>query len=73
MKFLPWEIWVAFPGESQLQLSHANQLMVHAGCFSVSMINPTLTKSMGYVHTDVNACNCTRGCADTRNRVCTET
>ena len=24
------------------------------------------------VRTDVNACDCTRGCTDTRNRLCTE-
>ena len=34
--FLPWEVWVAFPGESQLQQSHATQPRVHARCFSVS-------------------------------------
>ena len=31
MGFLPWEIRVAFPGESQLQQSHATQPVVHAG------------------------------------------
>ena len=34
--FLPSEIWVAFPGESQLQKSRATQPTVQAGCFSVS-------------------------------------
>ena len=38
MGFLPWEIWVAFPGESQLQQSHAAQPTVRAGCLSVSII-----------------------------------
>ena len=36
MGFLPWEIRVAFPGESKLRLSRATQPTVHAGCFSVS-------------------------------------
>ena len=39
MEFLPWEIWFAFPKESQLQQSCATQLTVHAGCFSVSIIH----------------------------------
>ena len=32
MGFLPWEIWVAFPRESQLRQSCATQPKVHAGC-----------------------------------------
>ena len=36
--FLPWEIWIAFLRESQLQQSHATQPTVYAGCFGVSMI-----------------------------------
>ena len=39
MGFLPWEIWVAFPGESQLLQSCTTQPRVHAGCFSVSIVN----------------------------------
>ena len=38
MGFLPWEIRVAFPGESQLRQGRASQPTVHAGCFSVSII-----------------------------------
>ena len=34
---------VAFHGESQLPQSHATQPLVHAECFSVSTIHPTLT------------------------------
>ena len=45
--FLPWEIWVAFPGESQLRQSHATQPTVHAGCFSVSIIHRILTWTTG--------------------------
>ena len=45
--FLPWEIRVAFPGESQLQLNRATQLTVHAWCFSVSMIHRSLTWTTG--------------------------
>ena len=39
MGFLPWEIRVAFPGESQLRESRATQPTVHAGCFSVFIIH----------------------------------
>ena len=45
--FLPWEIRVAFPGESQLQQSRAIQPRVHAGCFSVSIIFRTLAWTTG--------------------------
>ena len=66
--FLPSEIRVAFHGESQLRQSRATQPKVHAGCFSVSIINPT-NSDMNYrvfnVRTDANACDCTRGCTDT--------
>ena len=47
LELLPREIWVAFPGESQLQQSRATQPTVHAGCFSVSIIHRTLTWSRG--------------------------
>ena len=47
MGFLPWEIWVAFPGESHLQQRHATRPTVHAGCFSVSIIHQTLTWTTG--------------------------
>ena len=47
MGFLPWEIRVAFPGESQLQLNRATQLTVHAGSFNVSIIHRTLTWPTG--------------------------
>ena len=30
MGFFPWKVWVAFPGKSQLQQSHATQPRVHA-------------------------------------------
>ena len=45
--FLPREIWVAFPGESQLRQSRATQPTVHAGSFSVSIIQRTLTWTTG--------------------------
>ena len=44
LKYLPMEIRVAFPGESQLRKSFANQLIVHAGCFSVLRNPPKLYK-----------------------------
>ena len=45
--FLPWEIRVAFPGESQLRQSRATKPTVHAGCFSVSIIHRILTWTTG--------------------------
>ena len=67
MVFLPWEIRVAFPGESQLRQNRATQPRVHAGCFSVSIIHRFLDIDYGIliVCTDVNACDCARGCTDT--------
>ena len=67
MRFLPRKIRVAFPGESQLRQSRATQPTVHAGCSSVSIVHRTLTGDYGIfnVRTDVNACDCTRGCTDT--------
>ena len=47
MGSLPWEIRVAFPGESQLEQSRATQPTVHAGCFTVSIIHRTLTWTTG--------------------------
>ena len=47
MGILPWKIQVAFPGESQLQQSHATQPRVHVWCFSVSIIHQTLTWTTG--------------------------
>ena len=73
MGFLSWEIRVAFPGESQLRQIRATQPTVHAGWFSVSVINRPLTwTTRSYERTDVNACDCTLGCRDTRKRVYTE-
>ena len=61
-----WEIQVAFPGKSQLRQIRATQPTVHAGYFSVSIFHRTL--NMDYrsfnVRTDVNVCDCTRGCTD---------
>ena len=39
VRFLPWEIGVAFSGEIQLRQSHATQPTVHVGCFSVCIIH----------------------------------
>ena len=47
MRFIPWEIRVAFSGESQLRESRATQPTAHAGCFSVSIIHQTLTRTTG--------------------------
>ena len=63
---LPWEIRVAFLGESQLRQSRATRLTVHAECFSVSIIHRTLTWTTGSsACARVNACECTQGCTDT--------
>ena len=47
IRFIPWEIRIAFPGESQLRQSRATQPTVHAGCFRVSIIHRTLTWTTG--------------------------
>ena len=47
MGFFPCEIRLAFPGESQLPRSRATQPTVHAGCFSVSIIQRDLTWTTG--------------------------
>ena len=47
--FPPWEIWVAFPGDSQLRQSRATQPTMLAGCLRVSIIHRTLTRTTGYL------------------------
>ena len=47
LRFLPWEIQVAFPGENQPRQSRTTQSTVHAGFFSVSKIHRTLTWATG--------------------------
>ena len=62
-RFFPWEIRVAFPGESQLRQIRATQPTVHAGCFIVSIIHRTLTGttvSLTSYNYDLGACVCTR-------------
>ena len=49
MGFLPWEIQVAFPWESQHQQSHTIQPTVHAGCFSATIIHQNLTWTTGFL------------------------
>ena len=39
MEFLPWDIRVAFPMESQLRQSRETQPTMHTGCFGVSIIH----------------------------------
>ena len=58
--FLPWEIRVAFPEESQLRQSRAIHPAVHVGCSSVSIIHRTLTWTTGSL-TCVHARDNTRG------------
>ena len=74
MKFLAWEIRVAISEESQLRQSPATQPTVHALCFSVfyNPPNSDMECRIFNVRTDVNVCDCIRGCTDTVKRVCTE-
>ena len=64
--FLSWEIWVAFPGESQLQQS---RYPTQGACGVFQCFHNPLDSDMDFgilnVCTDVNACNRTRGCVDT--------
>ena len=46
MGFLPWEIQVASPGKASCN-SLVTHPTVHAGCFSVSIIHPTVTWTTG--------------------------
>ena len=67
LRFLPWEIRVTVPVESQLRQNLATQPKMHARCFTCFNIPPN--SDMDYrvfnVHTDVNAYDCTRGYTDT--------
>ena len=68
--FLTWEIWVAFPRESQLQQSYATKHNVHTGYFSASITHWTLTwlfnlRRIFNLRTDVNTSDFTRECTDT--------
>ena len=45
--YFPWDIRIAFPGESKLRQSRAAQPTLPAGCFSVSIIHRTLTWTTG--------------------------
>ena len=49
MGFLPWDIRVPFPGESQLRQSRATKPTVHAGCLSVSIIRRNLPWTTGFL------------------------
>ena len=64
LEFLPWEIRVAFPGESQLRQSRATQPTVHAGSVFPNPPNSGMDYRISNVRTDVNACDCTPGCTD---------
>ena len=74
MRFLPREIWDAFPRESQLRQSRTTQPTVHAGCFSISIIHRTPTWTTGSLTCAQMLMHAVahRGCTDTRKRVCTE-
>ena len=58
MGFIPWEIRVAFSGESQLWQSCATQTAVHAWCLSVHNPLNSDTGSLSCAHT----CHCTWEC-----------
>ena len=63
MGFLPWEMRVAFPGESQLRQSRATKPTVHAGCFECFHNPPNSDVDCGIfnVLTDISARDSTRG------------
>ena len=64
--FLPWEIRVAFPGESQLRQSRATQPTVHVGFqWFHNPPNSGMDTRIFNVLTDVRACDCTRDGTDT--------
>ena len=67
MRFLPIEIRVAFPGESQLQQSRATQPSVHFWVFQCFHNPPNSDMDYGIfnVRIDVNACDCAQRCTDT--------
>ena len=69
MGFHLWEIQVAFSRESQLRQSC---YPTYGACWVFLCFNNPLNFDMDYrifnVRTDVNTCNCTWGCMDTRKR-----
>ena len=62
MGFLPWEIQVAFPRESQLRQS---RYPTYHACWVFKCFHNPPVSDMDYrtssMHIDVNACDCTRG------------
>ena len=59
MGFSPWQIRIAFPGESRLRQNRATQPTVHVGCFCVSLYPPNSDMDHGIFNVH------TRGCTDT--------
>ena len=74
MEFLQWEIWVAFPRESQLWQSCAPQPTMHAGCVSIfyNPWNSDVYYRIFNVHADVNARKLLTGVYGHHKRVCSE-
>ena len=73
MGFLPRENRVALLGESQLRQSRATQPRVHAGCFSVSIVQRTLTWATGSLMcAQMSMRAIAPGVYGHRKRVCTE-
>ena len=65
-EFLPWEIQVSFPGESQLRQLHYPSYCARwmFQCFH-NTSNSDMVHGIFNVHMDTNACDCTQGCVDT--------
>ena len=63
-----------FPGKASSRQIRATQPTARAGYFSASIIhqNSDIDYRNFNVRTDVNACDCTWGCTDTRKGFCTE-
>ena len=73
MGFLPSEIRVAFPRESQPRQS---RYQTYCACWVFQCFHNPSNSDIDYgifnVHTDENTCDCTRGVYGYRKRVCTE-
>ena len=66
MGFFPWEIRVAFPGESQLRQGRATQPYGCVLCVLVfNLPNSDMDNRIFNVRTVVKACDCARRCTDT--------
>ena len=67
MGFFPWGIWVAFPRGKPA--ATGSRYPTYGVCSVFQCFHNPLNSDMDCgifnVHTNANACDCTRGCADT--------